>query len=756
MNEFLAKSNPIETIQQHTNELIKQYNILKEKYPHILKQTEWELLYLAALYHDFGKMNVKFQNKISKAINNKNILKDDLFEFEEIPHNYISPAFLNKQKIINEFDINSYKILILAIFFHHARRPIVVSDLEYIKKTIEFIKKEAEKFEYNNIEISVNSDYLKYILGSKSRLKTLKENWNNYFKIKGLLNRLDYVASSGINEIEENIYDEDNEVVSDKVIKYFKRKKYKLNELQKFMFANKNKNLIVTAPTGMGKTEASLLWFGDKKAFFTLPLKVSINAIYNRINYEIMYKKVSLLHSDSLSVYVNDNKNNMEFDESIDYYKKTKLLASPLTVTTVDQLFKFVYKYNGSESILSTLMYSKVLIDEVQMYSAELVAYILTGLKTIENIGGQFAIVTATLPPLFIDFLEELEINFNNLIIKDFTSSKEVFDRHRICLYKNEFEGINTELVEKLAIENKVLVIVNTVKNAQKLYENLKVENKKLLHSNFIKKDRKELEDEIIKFTNDKEFSNENGIRIATQIVEASLDIDFDILFTEMTSVDSLFQRFGRVYRKREYSLKEPNIYIYDNRNTGGGKIIDNDIYDFSVEVLSEYNNMIITESEKRDIINAVFNVRKNDKLVSSMYYKTINETINYFKNLDPYTFEKKEAEKYFRNIDSVTIIPSEVYNNLQNEGLVDKWKTILMDKKVTKSEKYKIKMEINEYTISVSHYWKYDINFEKHLFYYMSHIFICNNDYYYKDENKLGLVIKDKSKITTEYDNFI
>jgi len=213
MNEFLAKSNPIETIQQHTNELIKQYNILKEKYPHILKQTEWELLYLAALYHDFGKMNVKFQNKISKAINNKNILKDDLFEFEEIPHNYISPAFLNKQKIINEFDINSYKILILAIFFHHARRPIVVSDLEYIKKTIEFIKKEAEKFEYNNIEISVNSDYLKYILGSKSRLKTLKENWNNYFKIKGLLNRLDYVASSGINEIEENIYDEDNERV---------------------------------------------------------------------------------------------------------------------------------------------------------------------------------------------------------------------------------------------------------------------------------------------------------------------------------------------------------------------------------------------------------------------------------------------------------------------------------------------------------------------------------------------------------------
>ena len=446
----------------------------------------------------------------------------------------------------------------------------------------------------------------------------------------------------------------------------------------------------------------------------------------------------------------------MEFDESLDYYKKTKLLASPLTVTTVDQLFKFVYKYNGSESILSTLMYSKVLVDEVQMYSPELVAYILTGLKTIENMGGQFAIVTATLPPLFIDFLEKLGINYNNLIIKDFTNSKEVFDRHRICLNKNEPKGINKELVEKLAIENKVLVIVNTVKNAQKLYENLKVENKKLLHSNFVKKDRKELEDEIIKFTNDKEFSKENGVWIATQIVEASLDIDFDILFTEMTSVDSLFQRFGRVYRKREYSLKEPNIYIYDNRNTGGGKIIDNDIYDFSIEALSEYNNIIISESDKKDIINAVFNVKKNDKLVSSKYYKIINETINYFNNLDPYTFEKKEAEKYFRNIDSVTIIPSDVYNNLQKEGLVDKWKTILKDKSVAKSERYKIKMEINEYTISVSYYWKYDINFGEHLFYYMSHIFICNNEYYYNDNNKIGLIVKNKFKKNVEYDNFI
>lgn len=53
------------------------------------------------------------------------------------------------------------------------------------------------------------------------------------------------------------------------------------------------------------------------------------------------------------------------------------------------------------------------------------------------------------------------------------------------------------------------------------------------------------------------------GIWITTQIVEASLDVDFDYLFTEMSTLDSLFQRFGRCFRSRHYKKEEPNVYIY-------------------------------------------------------------------------------------------------------------------------------------------------------------------------------------------------
>ena len=62
-----------------------------------------------------------------------------------------------------------------------------------------------------------------------------------------------------------------------------------------------------------------------------------------------------------------------------------------------------------------------------------------------------------------------------------------------------------------------------------------------LLHSRFIRRDRNLLEQKIMEFSE----SDEVGIWVTTQIVEASLDIDFDILHTEMCTADSLLQRMG-------------------------------------------------------------------------------------------------------------------------------------------------------------------------------------------------------------------
>ena len=86
-------------------------------------------------------------------------------------------------------------------------------------------------------------------------------------------------------------------------------------------------------------------------------------------------------------------KDEIDFDE---YYNKTKQLSLPLTICTLDQIFDFVYRYRGFEVKLATLSYSKVVIDEVQMYAPDLLAYLVVGLSYIDKIGGKFAILTAT------------------------------------------------------------------------------------------------------------------------------------------------------------------------------------------------------------------------------------------------------------------------------------------------------------------------------------------------------------------------
>ena len=75
---FWAKDWPIESIESHTLNLIKNFNKLKVLYPGI-KYLNWDLLELACIYHDMGKINTKFQNKlVNNIIKTKGIGKNKM------------------------------------------------------------------------------------------------------------------------------------------------------------------------------------------------------------------------------------------------------------------------------------------------------------------------------------------------------------------------------------------------------------------------------------------------------------------------------------------------------------------------------------------------------------------------------------------------------------------------------------------------------------------------------------------------------
>ena len=118
--------------------------------------------------------------------------------------------------------------------------------------------------------------------------------------------------------------------------------------------------------------------------------------------------------------------------------KRGKQLSMPLTISTMDQLFDFVLKYQGYELKLTTFSYSKIVIDEIQMYGPDLLAYLIYGIKTINKFGGKIAILTATLPPFIKDILTEIQFKYgkftndvvrHNIEVKnEFINAKDISD----------------------------------------------------------------------------------------------------------------------------------------------------------------------------------------------------------------------------------------------------------------------------------------------------------------------------------------
>ncbi|HBY20025.1 MAG: CRISPR-associated helicase/endonuclease Cas3 [Clostridiales bacterium GWE2_32_10] len=681
MNNYLAKSNPKETIQEHTQKLLFNLEILKNTYPNL--EIDWDMLKWACIYHDLGKMNMKFQKRIEQGIRGKN----------EIPHGILSLPFINYEYLEDEgYTEVEIKNLFQSVAYHHDREFNFTE--EYLEKEIKLLKKEFENFKWDILdEVRILKDNIEeqYFVVNERTYSDQKE-FFDYIKIKGLLNRLDYAASAHINV----------EIKNDFLVSSLQKLNYNLNDLQNFMIENRDNNVIAVAQTGMGKTEAGLLWIGDNKGFFTLPLKSAINQIYNRVAYKIAMEenreKVGLLHSDTYSEYM---KNAAESDDIDNYFTKTKQLSLPLTICTLDQLFDVVFRYRDFEPKLATMSYSKIVIDEVQMYSDDLLAYLILGLSYITQIGGKFAILTATLPRIVIDLLSKEGIDFI-LPDKPFINNEEV--RHKLKVINTE---IDTDIIVENFNYNKILVICNTVKKAQEVYSELcknetlveKSKNINLLHGKFIKIHRKEKEDAIFEFG---QLDNkENGIWVATQVVEASLDIDFDLLFTELSDINGLFQRMGRCNRKGKRKIGEYNCYVFnggENYCSGIGKVIDKQIFEFSKEALRSIDGKM-TEQDKLEIID---NIYTTEMLKDTEYYKKVIGNIGYIKSMTEYELSKKEVLKRFRNINNVSIIPEQIY--MENKDIIEENLDVL-DNSINKEDKFLARESILNFTVDLNYY---------------------------------------------------
>ncbi|GCF92691.1 CRISPR-associated helicase/endonuclease Cas3 [Enterococcus florum] len=711
MDEFLAKSSG-ETIVEHTNNLLKNFDILQKCYPEI--PVNWDLLRLICQYHDLGKMNHLFQKKIRSG---KMKLEG------EIPHALLSIAFLPIRRLQKEYTKEEIKAATYAIALHHERDFSQIDEGQY-EAEISELENPATKFPFSDIKLS-EPEKIKLPTERYYRIRHRLSGKDGeifcmYIMLKGLLNRIDYAASGGYKvEYPADFLNQN----MPKVLENLRIKKsdpsIDWNDMQKYVLQNQNNNLIVIGQTGLGKTEAGLLWIGDNKGFFILPLRTAINAIYDRILNGISDKKknkykeqVGILHSDSLAVLLSmqEDDKDINLDQLESYLTEIRGWSLSLTVTTLDQTFDFVYHYAGFEQKLATFAYSKVVIDEIQMYSPDLLAYLIKGLKEIQDFGGKFLVMTATLPPYLLDLFKSrgLEWKMNK---QPFLNEK-LLERHHLQILE---EGIKAEVISDIYHSGKLLVICNTVRKAKEVYEQLTElmpdENINLFHSQFIRKDRQSKENDILNFA---ESEDEEGIWVATQVVEASLDIDFDMLVTELSELNGLFQRMGRCYRKRTLKNRdEPNVYVFDGGEevTSGVRpnekaVVHQEIFQLSKVALRNKGNGIFSESEKMALINQTY---ITDNMTGTDYYTRVNKTLEWLDAIEDDNKNATEVRQLFRNIQTRSIIPMNVYidNKEEIDELIRVLGTTLKDLEVTGIENprmYKrvMKTKLEDYVMSM------------------------------------------------------
>jgi len=245
---------------------------------------------------------------------------------------------------------------------------------------------------------------------------------------------------------------------------------------------------------------------------------------------------------------------------------------------TVDQFLSFLTHSYSSICLLPVLADSVVVIDEVHSFSYKMFGNLISFL---ENFNIPVLCMTATLPPSRKEQLEKY--------LKVFPAStddelRELEERPRYCISHAVLKSPDRDLAEmrtqglqtayELAIstyrEGKlVLWVVNTVDRCREISFNLvdKIGDENVLtyHSRFTLDDRKDRHKETIDAFDFRSGQRKPVIAVTTQVCEMSLDLDADVLITELAPIPSMVQRFGRSNRSPERNIDfRSQIFVYE------------------------------------------------------------------------------------------------------------------------------------------------------------------------------------------------
>jgi CRISPR-associated endonuclease/helicase Cas3 len=310
-------------------------------------------------------------------------------------------------------------------------------------------------------------------------------------------------------------------------------------ERQVEIASSQARHLLVAAPTGWGKTTLALIRISKLKPvkiFYVLPTITAIKDFYDTFT-----KIVDETYVGEYFYFADVDlltRHETEEDSLLDIYR---YFIPRITITTIDQLLLTILQVGRYHIRRFNFRDSLIILDEFHLLTPQMISSLRFFLKNLsQHYNASILFMSATPSFVYSDALKEALPQLGTTVLSD---EYRRLKRHKIELYSGKIENL---LLEKQDLLNKhrILIIVNTVRTAQRIYKDLKerlrgLRNVVLVHGDFAYKDRAKKEAEI---------SNAD-VLISTQVAEVSLDISFDVLMTELSPIPSLVQRLGRVNR---------------------------------------------------------------------------------------------------------------------------------------------------------------------------------------------------------------
>lgn len=666
-----------------------------------------DISFLIGISHDFAKSTSFFQ----KYIRNHQKSKNTYHSFLSAIFTYFVVDNYIKNNNIN-FDQNIAIIAYIVVLKHHGNLENIIELFHKLENPEKYITNQVN--DLKNIDINLNEFYkahdidVVYFLENFEDIKEQillellnfedEKNLDNYTLILLLFSILidaDKMAASQTEFPERKN-------INPKIVDNFKKNNFgsntdSINKIRDESYNEVISNiydlnlndriLTVNLPTGTGKTLtgfSAALKLKDKinkelnfnpRIIYSLPFLSIIDQNENNIKRVLEEENIAGSNYLLKHNYLSDMKYDSHEDNE-EYYDigKSKLLVegwnSEIIITTFVQFFNSIFSNrNSAIRKFHNITNSIILLDEIQSIPYKYWSVINVFLKKLAMEYNCWVILmTATQPMIFDEYEYKPLINNPEYYFNQFNRVEYNFN-----LKYKEMDIFKEELLDTIEKnpDKDILVILNTISSSKIIYEYLKEyfsdinndcyinddngifeidKNNQLIYlsTEIIPKDRLKRIDYINKSEN-----NKRKIIISTQLIEAGVDIDVDIVYRDLAPLDSIIQCAGRCNRNNKKEMGKVNIIslINENKKLYSGFIyekllLDNTRYilrnrniiqekDFNFKASKDYFKNIKKRGSQVDVESILAMLKFNDISKEFQLINNDEEKVNVFVCID-------------------------------------------------------------------------------------------------------------------------